>query len=587
LIKSKIKHIVLIVFILFTSYFTSLAVKIHRICIKGTDVIIIYYPISDTCQNFESVIIYARENPFVPFKPIDTIYDPSVNDYIHQNAVTINTKWNYFLKLIRYCPSKDSVYSDTMAIDLTNPNVIEIDSVTVKNGRTEIGWKASAAADTKGYVIYYEDISGNIGIIDTVYGIGNNFYRDNVTGNPNIKTEKYRIAPMDSCDNLSVMSREHNTLLVSSAQDTCKEEISLSWNKYTRWPDNQTDYYIYFSTNGGLYTLAHKMQNTNTNHTLTGLADTTSYCFFITAHNRDSNYFSTSNITCITTNFIDKPEYVYLKNVTVNNDQIDISWSIDRISQIREFRVYRKEGTKSFILAQTIPYDNNTDYLISDDTADFNNQRYRYYIEATDVCNNQPIKSNEGGNILLDNKQIENYYQLRWNIYSYWSGGIKQQTIYNKKEEDLSWSYLDNPSNTDDVYRKNLMVSEFKGKEVCFYVENEEGDTNKYGFQEKSVSNITCISGVPIVYIPNAFYPKGVNKFFMPVGKNIDSTKTEITIFNRWGQFVWNSNGITEGWDGRNMNDQEMPGGVYYYHISIVGKDKSKLDFKGDVTLLN
>lgn len=589
MIKRKIKHIVLIVLILFTSCSMSYGVRIKRICVKGDDVILMYYNVSDTCSKFISFIIYARENVFDVFKPIDSIKNPDVNDYIHLNAKIKSTKWEYFIELIRNCSGNDTIYSDTMAIDLKEPNNIEIDSVSVKNGKTEIGWKASKSPDTKGYIIYYTDITGHIGIIDTVYGKNNTFYKDLKTGNPDKKIEKYNIAAFDSCDNVTIISKPHNTILLTTDQDTCKEEVSLNWNKYDiqLWPDNQTDYYIYYSKNGSSFSAQYKMPNNNVNYTFKVLEDNSQYCFFVRANNRDSNFSSTSSISCITTNFIQKPAYLYLKNVTVLNDQLEISWAIDRDCQINEFRVYRKDLIQTYSLLQTIPYDNSkTDYLIIDKTAVINSSIYTYYVEETDVCKNPSIKSNEASNILLLNEQNETAYQLKWNIYSGWAGGVNNQTLFSKKEEDMSWSNLNNPTITENVYGKNLLMSDLKGEEICFYIENFEGDTNKYGYKETSTSNISCISGPPSIYIPNALHPKGINNVFKPIGKNIDSTRTEIKIYNRWGQMIWSSRGITEGWKGRDANNNELPEGVYYYFIIVFGNDLSKTELKGDVTLL-
>lgn len=581
--KRKIRHIVLILLILFTGSYQVQAFKFKRVCVKGNDVILLFNNITDTCNKFISLVIYARENSFDIFKPVDTIKNPSVTDYIHINAVNKGVDWKYYLKIIRNCAGNDSIFSDTIAIDITPPNKIEIDSITVNNGKVEIGWKASAAKDTRGYIIYYVDISGNT-IIDTVYGKNNTFYRDNGPRTPNTKIEKYRIASIDSCDNITVITSVHNTILHSSVQDTCKEEITLNWNKYLRWPDNETEYNIYFSKNGAPYTLAHKMTDNSSFYSLTGLENSTQYCFLIRAFNKDSNYSSTSNITCITTNFIEKPSYVYLRNVTVTNDQLDISWAIDKLSQIKEFRVYKSETGNPFSLFQTIPYSNNTEYSIIDNTVDVNTVRYRYYIEETDICNNLPLKSNEGGNILLVNQRVENDCFLNWNKYSEWAGGLKTQTIF--IQTGGSGIVLDNPSITDENYKKTLSIDELKENSICFYIENEEGDTNKYGYQEISTSNITCLKGSPIVFIPNAFCPKGINTHFKPVGNNIDSTLTQIKIFNRWGQMIWSNTGITEGWNGRGKNNEEEPVGVYYYFILIIGNDKSKSTHTGNVTLV-
>lgn len=546
--------------------------------------IVFYNKINDTCNKFVSLILYAQENPIDVYKPVDTIKSPLYTDYIHQNAKLKGLKWKYYLKLIRGCSGNDTIISDTMAIDLTFPNRIEIDSVTVNNGKTEIGWKAAVSTDTKGYIIYYKDNNGIISIIDTVFGKNNTFYRDNQTGNPDKRSEKYLIAAIDSCDNIYVLSNEHNTLIDTAVQDTCKEEITISWNKYLRWPDNQCDYSILASKNGGPYLLAHKMTTNSTSYTLSGFENYAQYCFKVRVINTDSNFSSSSNVRCITTNFIEKPSYLYLSNVTVNGNDLDVKWSIDKVSQIKEFRVYKNEQGGPYALYQTIPYDNNTDYLITDNSVEINKTKYRYYIEETDVCNNPPLKSNEGGNILLENQKLQQDCFLKWNRYSEWYGGLASQTLYIQKQAGAS--ILDNFNNSYEKYKKTLSLDEQKESSICFYITNQEGDSNRFGFKEESTSNISCIQGSPLVFVPSAFKPKGINTTFKPIGTNIDSTQTQVKIFNRWGQMIWYGSGIGAAWDGRDANNKDVPAGVYYYSIIIIGIDRSKTSFTGNVTLI-
>lgn len=584
--KRKFNHIVLIVFILFISHSSIYAVKIKRICVKGDDVILMYYNITDSCDKFGSLIICTRESPFDVFKPIDTIFNSQQTDFIHIGAIKKGTKWSYFIKLLRNCSGNDSIFSDTMSIDLIKPNILEIDSVSVNNGKTEIGWKPSTSKDIKGYIIYYEDFTGNIGIIDTVYGKNNTFYTDQGGRNPGKRIEKYEIAAFDSCDNITVISKVHNTIFHLLKQDTCREEITLEWNKYLRWADTRTSYSIYYSKDGINFSLVTTKTDNIPNYIMTGLENKVKYSFFIRATNLDSNFTSSSNITEITTNFIIKPSYLYLKNVTTINDKLEITWAIDKICQIKDFKICRKEKDLTFSVYETVPYTSQTEFSFIDDSVDINNVQYSYIIQETDICNNAPMLSNMGENILLKNEKIDDYYQLKWNRYSDWKGGIKTQTLYNKEKEDLTWALLDKPDFTKESYTKNLNVSDLKGKEYCYYIENEEGDANMYGYKEVSKSNISCISGAPVVFIPSAIYPKGINYSFKPFGNNFDSTKTEIQIYSRWGQLVWNCSGLTSGWQGNDNKNKELPSGVYYYIVSIFGKDQSKKDFTGNITLI-
>lgn len=86
--------------------------------------------------------------------------------------------------------------------------------------------------------------------------------------------------------------------------------------------------------------------------------------------------------------------------------------------------------------------------------------------------------------------------------------------------------------------------------------------------------------------IPNFFSPgssPGSNDEFKVYYKSI--VKYHITIFNRWGNKVWESRNPAEGWDGRYGGKLVNPG-VYYYSIQAVGSDNVKYNEGGDINIL-
>ena len=105
--------------------------------------------------------------------------------------------------------------------------------------------------------------------------------------------------------------------------------------------------------------------------------------------------------------------------------------------------------------------------------------------------------------------------------------------------------------------------------------------TNEYGCQDQFVINdaVEVILQGRIIF-PNAFKPErdasdntegsngtGTIEMFMPV--NPDQTQANIAeyhlqIFNRWGQMVFESENVKEGWNGH-YNNQLAPQGVYVY----------------------
>lgn len=89
------------------------------------------------------------------------------------------------------------------------------------------------------------------------------------------------------------------------------------------------------------------------------------------------------------------------------------------------------------------------------------------------------------------------------------------------------------------------------------------------------------------VIMPSAFSPNGdnINDIFRPLGYRI--TQYDMTIFNRWGEIVYqiNSPTISIGWNGTfNGEDQEV--GVYIYYMNATFINGEKKSITGNVTLL-
>ncbi|MEO6831457.1 MAG: PKD domain-containing protein [Chitinophagaceae bacterium] len=91
------------------------------------------------------------------------------------------------------------------------------------------------------------------------------------------------------------------------------------------------------------------------------------------------------------------------------------------------------------------------------------------------------------------------------------------------------------------------------------------------------------------VDIPNSFTPNGdgINDYFLPrqlLGRSINSFT--MTVFNRWGQIVFQSSTTNgRGWDGK-FNNEDQPTGVYVYVIDVSFDNNVSEHYTGNVTLL-
>jgi len=85
--------------------------------------------------------------------------------------------------------------------------------------------------------------------------------------------------------------------------------------------------------------------------------------------------------------------------------------------------------------------------------------------------------------------------------------------------------------------------------------------------------------------LPNAFVPgSAAGSSFRIVRRGL-ATLSYFRVFDRWGQKVFETKDITEGWDGR-CNGKPMPAGVYVYTVEAVTNTGRVFRKNGNVTLL-
>jgi gliding motility-associated-like protein len=87
------------------------------------------------------------------------------------------------------------------------------------------------------------------------------------------------------------------------------------------------------------------------------------------------------------------------------------------------------------------------------------------------------------------------------------------------------------------------------------------------------------------IFVPNTFTPNndGKNDIFYVYGNTI--AKMRLRVYNQWGQFIYESLNIQNGWDGT-FKGQIQPNGVYVYYLEADFNDGTKTTKKGTITLL-
>jgi gliding motility-associated-like protein len=110
--------------------------------------------------------------------------------------------------------------------------------------------------------------------------------------------------------------------------------------------------------------------------------------------------------------------------------------------------------------------------------------------------------------------------------------------------------------------------------------------TSPYNCSDTAIKSIYIKPSLSI-YIPNAFTPNNtgpsVNNTFKPITGSY--LKAQFSIYNRWGEKLFETNNLTNGWDGKS-NGLDCEEGTYLYKLVIFDKDFQSYQYHGTFTLL-
>jgi gliding motility-associated-like protein len=96
------------------------------------------------------------------------------------------------------------------------------------------------------------------------------------------------------------------------------------------------------------------------------------------------------------------------------------------------------------------------------------------------------------------------------------------------------------------------------------------------------------VLGEDTLYIPNAFTPNGngINDYFEVFGNKENWKLLHVTIFDRWGEKVFESDDLYFQWDGT-YRGQKLEPGVLVYEMTIVFQNEQQgHKYKGSITLI-
>jgi gliding motility-associated-like protein len=312
---------------------------------------------------------------------------------------------------------------------------------------------------------------------------------------------------------------------------------------------------------------------------------------------------------CFTTN-------IDMRNVTVVEDEYPrAEWSLDTVGTpsapfpnylVDEYKIFRSDdGGANYTQVYTISdYKNMFFNDQSLNWADVDAQSYKYRVEVVVNSTSAGVTRNIHS-ILLESMTDPNMkndsIDLFWNSYNGWPGA--EYTVELGTLEGSIWTWLDhsNPGSPDNPTLDSVYLMINEGLQPGDYAARVRANYPGGAGPDSAYSNWIRWSVLeppipPIVdpiepEVPNVMTPNndGNNDLFIIENIETWSSTRNVTIFNRWGNVVFESGSYTNEtpWDGTDQSGKQLADGVYFYMVDLSDQPSGKTFQKnGQVTLM-
>lgn len=564
----------------FTHLLAAQVAAPNLICVRN-DTLIWETP-GNACGAFVSYQIFASASLGGPYTLLADITDPTQTSYF-DNTATGAARY-YYMQSNYNCSGQPVLQSDTL--DNRIPEAGSISYVSVVGDDVEIAWNASPSPEVVAYVISKNTILGTT-ILDTV-SVGTGSYLDtNAQADQGVIT--YFVIALDACGTQSLVPLPHMTLLpVATSGTNCEDHITLSWNAYQNWPGGVRTYEVWVSVNGQPPVLAGEAPGNQSNFIYEGANDGDTYCFFIRAFQEGTNVSANSSVTCVTAEVEQALRSLLMENVTftaAGNLEWQWQWATNATLVAAEVQsAFTANGNFGEVANFPIPPTLNTsNSLLSTDmpmTAEY------YRIRAMDVCDREVFSNAVRPPLLTGASSSQGVNQLTWTAYANDLATVTAYEVYRISNTGIETFLTMLPANTlqytDAVDITNPDLDTASYYVVALAALNlPDGSTKNV----QSRSNTTRLDQVPLIFVPNAFAPSGINRTFQPVLQFGEANNYLMVIYDRWGGKVFSTTDFSIGWNGE-KDGRLLPQGVYNYYIRIGADEQSAVEKKGSVLLL-
>jgi len=492
-----------------------------------------------------------------------------------------NCRLYFFVVLFILWPG--DIFSQIPCItDPPLPPVLTSVSVQPETGNTVLTWTLSPSSDIAAYILYSYK-SGDGFALDTIWDPAATTYTLSSTVTKYFSVS-YVVAAMRKPTCTSIFSNVINSIYANVSIDTCLKKIGISWNSYPSFPFKVSDYSVLSSVAGGNYVESGKVTTNESGFTINDFIINTDYCFVVRA-NLDAGKVSTSNKTCVLTKMQRPPAWINADQATLNqNGKIDLTFTIDPLSEINHFSLERKSGSSGSFAEISQPVSANGTVHFIDNQAQSDIINY-YRLSAVNNCNLPVMISNLASNIVLSIERTGDNIILSWNPYKKWLGTVSSYRLFANTGKGFEEKAEIPATDTTFTLSYREIMYQVSANEVCFFIRATES-FNPYGISGESISPEICSTPTEIVTVPNVFTPNNdlKNDLFRPV-LSFTPLNYHLIISDRHNKVLFETYDFQVEWDGTHNGTPE-PGGVCLWFLKLTTPAGKTISRTGTVTII-
>ncbi|MFK7925965.1 MAG: PKD domain-containing protein [Bacteroidia bacterium] len=473
--------------------------------------------------------------------------------------------------------------SDSLTVTINTrvtPDPIEMRNVTVVDDNSaEILWGAYPGNDFVEYAVYRTSGPGAPLLIATITDqLAVTYLDSDPSLNFRDQSYCYKVLVQNNCLEYSLLNLTEEHCTIDLEVDSGTDALILNWSAYVGYP--VSTYEIYRAND---YDPANITQIGAVPGNVLTYTDLETFCsdsigYRIRAIGTDVDERSFSDLDANAPFHPLPTESSHILTTTVVMDTfIDVSWTDYGGYRPSEYYLERSIDGITRDSLTTTPL---TETSYQDNDVAVNEMSYYYRVFALDECGDISILGRLGKSILLS-AAIDPSGKvpvLIWSEYEEWLNGVRNYQIEIFNDQTGAWEVVGQTGAGTRNFEDE--VSTLFQSTYCYRIRAFETGN----FAQEAVSNEVCVTFGPVVFTPNAFTPNndGRNDEFRVFAPN--ARVGELTIYNRWGEVLFRSADLTQGWDGT-YKGSPVAEGVYVFVVTGVGEDNTEFNRTGTVTL--